>query len=802
MHIRDKIIIFTLPVVLFAFAIFTSICLYLFKSHITDLVYSDLDDVATSQQYLIMQVMKDNEEKYKILTKNINLINAINSYLKIPSTKSQNAINEILNYQANEIKDIKVYNVVGLNGKIIASNIPENIATDYDDFPISQVKSKDIVNLFSIEDNKVVRSVAGPIFYDDQRMATAIAVLDLNLSADYIAEGFLFVRPGLLDTGETILIRPSADQEGYDLIRAAKLTNNTAQLNASQVSLSDITMPSITPTTGNANNKQIILNAQQCFAVFKTIPNVDWMIISLIAKSEAYSDLYRLQWYIFWSLMFILVFYSLSLMLISKTITKPLVTLTNVMLKYKEHGTLDDYKVQGSQEIVLLSNVLKETVSQLQFQVEHDILTGIINRHYFTRALNAAIETAKVKPDSKFAVYFIMASGIQDVNETLGHDYGDRLLCEIAKRFGQFKFENLIFARFDGDQFVALVNRYTSEDALAATAGIMINMFIQPFSLENQLFKIDINIGISKYPDDASNANDLLQFADNAMVDAKKTAVNSYKFYDKDLGDKLQHSQWLRNELVKAITEKTLQMYYQPQIDVISNKIVGLEALLRWQHPTAGFISPVEFIELAEKNNLMNRVTDLALENTYREFHTLREAGISIDKMSINLSIQDFERGDLVKALMIQGQHYSIPAHHIMLEITESLFMSNITWVVSIISQLKSLGYMIALDDFGKGFSSLNVINHLPIDLIKIDKAFVDDLFTEINSKNVVLTIIDLAKHMNKKLLSEGVETVEQVNWLREHGCHLFQGYYFSKPLPLNELIEFYKNFNQPDSSI
>jgi diguanylate cyclase (GGDEF)-like protein/PAS domain S-box-containing protein len=439
-------------------------------------------------------------------------------------------------------------------------------------------------------------------------------------------------------------------------------------------------------------------------------------------------------------------------------------------------------------EIVLLSE-------QIRFQSEHDLVTGLPNRRFFQATIGDLINEATSNESANFAIFFIDIGGLKLINETSGHFTGDKLLKEIATRLQSYSGSGMSLARLDGNELVAIVREFDSDDSLAAKANIIINLLIQPFVVDQHSYTISVNIGISQYPQNASTTQDLLLYADNAMFFAKKSKINSYKFYSQEINDTLMRSLWLKTELDKAIIGKKLEMYYQPQIDAKNNKIIGVESLMRWNHPTEGFISPEEFIDIAEKHNLINQLTETAVWQSYRDFDAMRAVGVFLDKMSINLSIKDFERLDLVQYLLEHANHFNIPMDHITLEVTESVFAVNSVWIVSILTQLKNLGFMIAMDDFGKGFSSLSLLAKLPIDTLKIDKYFVDDITTDNNKMNIAVTIIELAKQLNKKVLAEGVEDISQVQWLLDHGCYLFQGFYFAKPMPKDALIEFYKNF-------
>lgn len=791
MRIRTKITLSVIPIIVIGLTLLTCFSVYIYQKHLKALVYDDLDDISNAQKYLLLEIIDRVRSDFKELTRNSNLTISLSEYNNNASANALSKINDSLNNELVISESRKTINIVNLSGKIIASTDKLKIGTPYTYFPMKAIENKVKIDLLDVKNNDVTIKIAGPIVMDGK----VIGILDLNVPDSNLAKSLINVHPGIRESGKNVLVKNLIREEKFQLLHFNKNAAGVIRVNQDTIDQEDYNFQFLKNLLSGVSNSFISYHGQESLASVKEIPGLEWSVVSMIDKSEAYQEIYNIVAYTVLALFFIAIMVTYILHFVAIAITKPLNHLADVFEHYQDNGVIQEIPIEGGEETKILATVLKNTVQQLQDQLENDLLTGLPNRRFISHYLLKVLDSARGNSNAKIAIFFMKIEGIDTINETLGHEYGDKLLQEIAGRFKHFVDEGIIVAKFEGDQFVAVINKYSDEDGLAAIANIMINIFIQPFMIEKRLYKLKVNIGISQYPLDALLSQDLFQYADIASLYALKDGLNTYKFYDKEIGDQWQHSQWMKSELYKAIHENQLEMYYQPQIDTNLNKIIGVEALMRWNHATAGFISPIEFIDLAEKNNMIQELTEIAISHSCKAFETLRASGVHLEKMSINLSARDFDRQDLIKYLLENIQKFSIPAHNITLEITESLLMTDTMWIMSIITQLKSLGFRISLDDFGKGFSSLSILYQLPIDIIKLDKAFVDELSNNKQCQDIALTILDLGKRLNKIVLAEGVETLEQLQWLRDQGCHLFQGYYFAKPMPLDELIDFYKTF-------
>lgn len=797
MRIKTKIVVYLLPIAIVSFIIFSSCFFFFFERYISDLIYDDLDDICVSQKNILSQIIDDNKIMFEFFSENNNIIANISQYNKNNGSSDLKNLVSVMQNKLQKSSVIKNITLIDLTGKIIASTDKNAFEKGHAEIPINIADTSIKVSLFNLENEAVLTNISGPIISDGK----VIGILNLDLNQDNFSNKLL-VHPGLGNSGETILVRQNVSKDQFIFIHFIPSANGLIETKQNEINASDISYQSIKGLIAGLSNSFINYKGNDSLGTIQTIPGFNWTIITYIEKSEAFQRLH----YLFWSLLFGLIVFCtvlyLIMYLIATSITEPISRLTQAIQKYKESKSLETCIINNSPEIELLSDTLKETIYSLaktnletQFLSEHDVLTGLPNRRFVCAEIDKMLDAAASKTDSTFAIFFIKINDLGVINEALGYDGVDELLQMLALRLKEYTSNTIALARFEGNLFLEVIRGSSSQDEIAAIASIIINALSLPFIIGKRYFTISANIGIAQYPQDALTTSELLGFSNIAMLAARKDKINSYRFYDEELSEHSRRKIWLNNELTIAIKEKSLEMYYQPQIDVITNTIIGVESLMRWQHPTAGFISPDEFIGLAEKNEQIHKLLELTVCHSFRDFNILRAAGIVIEKMSINLSAINFEKLDLVKYLFEQSQQFDIPTHNITLEITEGLFITNITFFTSVITQLKSLGFSIALDDFGKGFSSLNILSKLPIDTLKIDKEFVEGLPLENNAKSIALTIIDLAKNLNKKVLAEGTETMEQVQWLRDHGCHLFQGYYFAKPMSINQLIAFFKSW-------
>lgn len=427
--------------------------------------------------------------------------------------------------------------------------------------------------------------------------------------------------------------------------------------------------------------------------------------------------------------------------------------------------------------------IAEETIA---FQAFHDQLTLLPNQRLFKDRLEMAIAHIK-RHGGMVGVMFIDLDRFKIVNDTHGHAAGDELLKSVAQRLRNSMRAVDTLARQGGDEFTVLLPDLNFIEDASVIAGKILNEFNLPFVVSGQNFFISASIGIAIAPRDGHDIDTLLKNADIAMYRVKSNGKNGFMFFSPDMNVCYRRRISLENELRLAIAGSQFELYYQPQIDVSDVRIIGLEALIRWDHPVYGFLSPGDFIELAEEAGLIDSITDWVLGEACRQLACWRDMGLTNLRVAINVSPKEFERENMVELISAQIRRYQLPADCLEIEITEKILLQDTPGVISKMQLLRELGVRISVDDFGTCYSSLNYLRQFPISTIKIDQSFVRDLSEEDSVSPIIQAIVGIARGFGLHLLAEGVETRCQMKVLHELGCHEMQGYLFSKPISASE---------------
>ena len=427
-----------------------------------------------------------------------------------------------------------------------------------------------------------------------------------------------------------------------------------------------------------------------------------------------------------------------------------------------------------------LERLVDERTAKLNYLAYHDPLTDLPNRLYFEDRLSQIL-SGRLKTGPA-AVFLVSLDRFKELRNTLGHTLVDRLLKEVGKRLEKELHDRATVARFEGDEFALLLER-TSSDELAGIADEVFDAFKLPFTVGEYEIFVSINFGISLSPGDGSDARTLLRNADAALAHARKQGGNNYQFYTSDLNDKAIRRLALENDLRRAVDGDELELHYQPKVDTNTKKITGMEALVRWNHPELGLIPPLDFIPLAEETGLIVPMGEWILESACRQTKAWRDQGFDLN-VAVNLSPCQFQQKDLAEKIVAVVHRTGFDPGYLNLEVTESSIMNNAESAIAVLGELRKAGIKISIDDFGTGYSSLGYLKHLPIDVLKIDKTFVDNVTTDPADAALVQTVITLAHNLRLKVVAEGVETEEQLRFLHLLRCDEWQGYLFSKPLP------------------
>ncbi len=425
----------------------------------------------------------------------------------------------------------------------------------------------------------------------------------------------------------------------------------------------------------------------------------------------------------------------------------------------------------------------KRYQAELEFQTNRDALTGLANRNLLHDRLGQAIAYAS-RYEHPVWLVFVDLDQFKFVNDTLGHRAGDLLLQEVAERLLGAVRESDTVARLGGDEFVLVLPERRDGALSTAVVQRIMDAVAQPITVEQHDFFLTISVGVAVYPGDGSEPDVLLKHADIAMYRAKETGRNNFQFYTPLMNQRALERLRLETALRSAIEQDQFVLHYQPQVDLGSGKIVGMEALLRWQHPDMGMVPPGRFIALAEETGLIVQIGAWVVETACRQNKAWQDAGLGLLRMSVNLSARQFAQQDLVASIATVLQQSALDPEYFEIELTESLVMTDVERAIETLDSLHRLGVFLSIDDFGTGYSSLSYLKRFPIDILKIDQSFVRDISLDPDDAAIVLSIISLAHSLRMGVIAEGVETIEQLVFLRQHGCDQMQGYYFSRPVP------------------
>lgn len=429
------------------------------------------------------------------------------------------------------------------------------------------------------------------------------------------------------------------------------------------------------------------------------------------------------------------------------------------------------------------------TEKQLKFLAFHDMLTGLPNRQMYQQSLTKRIACSK-GTGHKLAVMFIDLDRFKNVNDTFGHAFGDQLLIEASERLKTGLHSVDRVSRQGGDEFTVLIDGIRHAEDAEKVAQKIIHLLSQPFAIEGHELRIGCSIGIAMYPDDGEDAITLMKNADTAMYRAKEAGKNGYRFYLADMNEtviqKLVMEEWLN----KALEYKEFVLYYQPQVDIFTNRMNGMEALLRWNHPRLGLIPPGEFIPLAEETGLIIPIGEWVLRTACKQNKAWQDAGYPALKMAVNISPIQFHQNDFVNVVLDALNESGLAPQYLELEITEGIAMYHVDQVIQKLQTLRNLGVQISMDDFGTGYSSLTYLKRFPIHKLKIAQQFVRDITVDPDDAAIVQAIMAMAHSLKLNVIAEGVETEEQLAFLLDIRCKEIQGYIYSKPVPALEFVK------------
>ncbi len=465
--------------------------------------------------------------------------------------------------------------------------------------------------------------------------------------------------------------------------------------------------------------------------------------------------------------------------------------------EYAEHLSLTAIEADDGihhEYAAVISDITKrkQDEERIRYQANFDALTGLPNRALFTDRLAHSL-AAMSRSGSKLGLMFMDLDGFKLVNDTLGHDVGDLLLQETSKRLGKCVRDDDTVARLGGDEFTVIMpNLHDARDAPIVAQRIL-DSLTQPFNLRGQEAFVSASIGITIFPDDARDSSELLKNADTAMYRAKEQGKANYQFFTNDLNQEVKERLILKNGLNKAMERNEFDVFYQPKLDLRTGRIMGAEALLRWNNKDLGMVSPAKFIPIMEETGFVAEVGEWVLRTACAQHLEWIAAGLPPIRIAVNLSARQLRDAGFVDMVKEVLELSSVPPMGLEIEITESMLMSDAPNIVKALNDLHDIGIHVAMDDFGTGYSSLSYLKRFPIDTIKIDRSFVADIATSSDDAEIIRTIINMGQTLQRRVVAEGVETVEQINLLTEYECDEIQGYFFSRPLPSDAITLFLK---------
>jgi diguanylate cyclase (GGDEF)-like protein len=429
---------------------------------------------------------------------------------------------------------------------------------------------------------------------------------------------------------------------------------------------------------------------------------------------------------------------------------------------------------------------------EMSHLARHDVLTGLPNRLLLNDRLTQAISLAR-RNHSQLAVLFLDLDGFKHINDSLGHSVGDKLLQSVAERLSACVRKSDTVSRQGGDEFVILLSEVTHA-ADAAIIAAKINAELKRGQrISNHRLRISASIGLSTYPDDGEDAETLIKNADTAMYDAKQSGHDKYRFYNSQMSLQAVERQSLEQQLRYALASEELLVHYQPKVNLKTGVITGVEALLRWQHPERGLLLPRQFMAVAEDTGMIIAIGQWVLREACTQMREWLDEGLPVVPIAINISPQEFRSRQFVQGVQDALKNARLDPKYLELELTESSIMQHAEPIARRLGQLKAIGIRLAIDDFGAGYSSLSYLTRFPIDTLKLDPSFLNDIVVDSDRDIIVEAVVSLGRRLKKKVLAEGVETLEQLRFTQALGCDEGQGYYFSPPVDAKQFTKLIK---------
>ncbi len=559
------------------------------------------------------------------------------------------------------------------------------------------------------------------------------------------------------------------------------------------------------PVDANELGRRLTVEADRVIAPLDAVTD-RWLTLSLEEKVRLEGVLTRMLWVQVGLGGFALFIGALEAAIVVLSVTRPLLTLQasarsiaagNLYVRVPERGPVEvaslardfnrmaDSLLRRTQELEQNLTELQQAQDTIKHMAYHDALTGLPNRHYFEERLAQALREARQR-NRRMSVIFLDLDRFKFINDTFGHTLGDHVLQQIAHRLETIIRKGDMAARVGGDEFTLLLPDASAEEAVEVAERVL-QRVREPQEILGRQFRVTASLGITVFPEDGQDAEALLRNADIAMYKAKEEGGDSYRLYSPSMDASM--SQWLtlQSELWRALERGELLLYYQPQVDVRNGRVFGAEALVRWQHPEKGLMLPDSFIPLAEDSGLIVPLGTWVLKEACRQLRAWQEAGLPSIALTVNISARQLQRPGLVPLLGQLLEETGVEPGRLVLEVTEGAIMRDMDAAIALLKELRAMGFLVSLDDFGTGHSSLNYLKALPLDILKIDRSFVRDIGKDSTGNAMVTAIVTLARSCALRVIAEGVENSEQLDFLQRLHCYEVQGFLFGRPMPAEE---------------
>lgn len=457
-------------------------------------------------------------------------------------------------------------------------------------------------------------------------------------------------------------------------------------------------------------------------------------------------------------------------------------------IRYQNTDAYVVFDTDISEQVKTEKLLIKQT-RLLNHQANHDTLTNLPNRMLFKDRLTQIIKSS-TRHKEQFALLFIDLDQFKKINDSLGHHIGDEVLIESASRLGSIIRDEDTLARLGGDEFTIILKDISSVQGASTVAQKIVKIMKEPIKIKGHTLFISSSIGISMFPADATSEDNLIKFADTAMYRAKDEGRDNFQFYSSDMTTQAFERVVMENSLRSAIAQEQFIVYFQPQYETTTETIIGMEALVRWDHPQIGLVPPGKFIPIAEESGLIIEIDRIVMKKAMKQFSQWYKDGYNPGVLSLNLAMKQLNQEDFITTLLNIMNALQFQAKWLELEVTEGQVMDNPDAAISKLKEISNIGIELAIDDFGTGYSSLAYLKKLPLNKLKIDQSFIKDIPEDEDDMAITKAIIALGKSLNLKLIAEGVETQEQRDFLLKNDCTAIQGYFYSRPLPSDEITE------------